>query len=173
MPKIIEGVREQLLSVAREQISTQGYKKTTIRSVAGACGLGVGTVYNYFASKDMLIASFMLEDWQRCLARMKSVSTEDAETAAENIYRLLSEFIDMHRALFSDEDAAKVFSTVFSERHGQLRSQIAAVLRPLCERAEVRDKDFLAEFTAEALLSWTVEGKPFESLFPVLSLLLK
>ena len=51
MPKIIENVREQLLGEAKRQIAKKGYGKTTIRSVASACGFGVGTVYNYFKSK--------------------------------------------------------------------------------------------------------------------------
>ena len=46
MPKIIENVREQLLTEAKRQIAENGYSATTIRSVAGACGLGIGTVYN-------------------------------------------------------------------------------------------------------------------------------
>ena len=46
MPKIIENVREQLLAVAKKQIGERGYANTTIRSVAGECGLAVGTVYN-------------------------------------------------------------------------------------------------------------------------------
>ena len=49
MPKIIEGVRARLLNEAKRQIATLGYARTTIRSVATACGLGVGTVYNYFS----------------------------------------------------------------------------------------------------------------------------
>ena len=56
MPKIIENVREQLLAEAKKQVFEHGYADTTIRSVARACGLGVGTVYNYFSSKEMLIA---------------------------------------------------------------------------------------------------------------------
>ena len=42
MPKIIENVREQLLVEAKRQIAEYGYAKTTVRSVAAACGLGVG-----------------------------------------------------------------------------------------------------------------------------------
>ena len=42
MPKIIENIREQLLQEVKRQIAENGYGKTTIRSVAGACGLGVG-----------------------------------------------------------------------------------------------------------------------------------
>ena len=63
MPKIIENIREALLVEAKRQIAERGYQNTTIRSVAKECGVAVGTVYNYFKSKDMLIASFILEDW--------------------------------------------------------------------------------------------------------------
>ena len=51
MPKIIENIREKLLEEARRQVMEEGYEAMTIRSVAGACGVGVGTVYNYFSSK--------------------------------------------------------------------------------------------------------------------------
>ena len=59
MPKIIENLREQLLEETKKQILDRGYANTTIRSVAKACGVGVGTVYNYFESKEMLVASFV------------------------------------------------------------------------------------------------------------------
>ena len=73
MPKIIENLRDQLLQEARKQIAERGYTGTTIRSVAGACGVGVGTVYNYFSSKEMLIAAFMMEDWQKQLDAMAAL----------------------------------------------------------------------------------------------------
>lgn len=79
MPKIIENIREQLLNETRAQVEQQGYGRTTIRSVANACGIAVGTVYNYFPSKDIMIASYMAEDWEKCLQEMR---THCGETAA-------------------------------------------------------------------------------------------
>ena len=78
MPKIIENVRGQLVAEARRQVAAYGYTSTTIRSVAKACGVGTGTVYNYFPSKDMLIAAFMLEDWKKQLAAMLNEALEMA-----------------------------------------------------------------------------------------------
>ena len=74
MPKIIENIRQNLLEEARRQVLQEGYSALTVRSVAAACGISVGTVYNYFPSKDMLIASFMLEDWQLCLDKIEKVN---------------------------------------------------------------------------------------------------
>ena len=173
MPKIIENVRELLLETAKEQIRLQGYSKTTIRSVASACGLGVGTVYNYFKSKDMLIATFMLEDWRECLKEMKSHSSTEVEVVLKGIYLSLQSFMQKHQALFSDIDAAKVFATVFNERHKQLREQLAEIILPICDNSRAENKGFLADFIADALLTWTVEGKPFEELSSIIGLLLK
>ena len=76
MPKIIENLREQLLSEAKKQVKERGYAATTVRSVAGACGVGVGTVYNYFKSKEMLIATFVYDDWRNHLAEMERLPDE-------------------------------------------------------------------------------------------------
>ena len=94
MPKIIENLREKLLFEARRQIEEHGYAETTIRSIAKACGVGTGTVYNYFSSKDMLIASFMVEDWQNCLGQMKAFPATDRKAFLENISICLKRFIE-------------------------------------------------------------------------------
>ena len=169
MPKIIENIREQLLQEVKRQIAENGYGKTTIRSVAGACGLGIGTVYNYFKSKDMLIAAFMLEDWQECLLKMKQANPDDPRSFVQNIYLSLREFIESHTALFCDEDAIKVFATALTERHKMLRDQLADVLLPICNHS---NQAFLAEFISESLLTWTTAGKPFEEIYSVIGLLL-
>ncbi len=173
MPKIIENVREQLLSEAKTQIAEKGYAETTIRSVANACGLGVGTVYNYFKSKDMLIATFMAQDWQECLAKVKSCKSSEPEVILNSIFCALQEYMCRYSVLFADNDAVKVFSTVFTERHRQLRSQMAELIAPVCHVSSVPDKAFLAEYMAESLLVWTVAGKPFEEQYSILRQLLK
>ncbi|MBO4862257.1 MAG: TetR/AcrR family transcriptional regulator [Firmicutes bacterium] len=164
MPKIIENLREKLLAEAKDQIERNGYENTTIRSIASACGVGTGTVYNYFASKDVLIASFMVDDWQGCLAKMKAFPAFDRRAFLENISRCLKEFIEAHASLFYDRSAIGSFSAGYQERHGMLRGQIAGVLEPVCG-----DDRFLAEFAAESLLCWTIEQKDFDEQYRMLS----
>ena len=173
MPKIIQKIREQLLQEAQKQIQTRGYAATTVRSVAEACGIGVGTVYNYFPSKDMLIATFMLEDWQNALAPLKNAQTSDAKTLLNMTYDSLQAYTQKHRALFQDKDAAKVFAAVSSEKHALLRKDIAAILAPVCAQSALENKAFLADFLAEAVLTWGIEDKPFSDLYPLLQPLIK
>jgi len=173
MPKIIENVRDQLLTEAKRQISENGYANTTIRSVASACNLGVGTVYNYFKSKDVLIASFMLDDWQKCLEGMKMESTVNTDRFMKGIYTSLLVFTEKHSSLFRDNDAAKVFAASFNERHKLLREQLADVIQPICNQANHPDKRFLAEFISESLITWTMAGKSFDDIYSILGLLLK
>ena len=166
LPKILESVRSDLLKTARKQLQEKGYAKTTIRSVAAECGIAVGTVYNYFSSKDMLIASFVSEDWHETLETMRSHPSDDAEDFFRCIYDSLITFSVEHASLFSDPDAVKIFSAAFFERHGMLRGQLAALIRPFCEGHD--DPDFLSQFAAESLLTWTMAKVPFSSIYSVI-----
>lgn len=173
MPKIIQNVRNQLLAEAKRQIADFGYDKTTIRSVASACGVGVGTVYNYFPSKDALIASFLLVDWQIALANMRARVSNDLRTALFAVYDELKAFMSLHAVLFTDKDASKSYSVSFPERHVLLRSQIADIIQPICARSNLNDKPFLAEFVAESLLVWTLAKKDFDEIYQIVELLFK
>ena len=42
--------KEEILKTSREMIRQQGWSAISIRSVAAACGVSVGSIYNYFDS---------------------------------------------------------------------------------------------------------------------------
>lgn len=170
MPKVIEKVREQLLEEVRREIESRGYSKTTIRSVAEGCSISVGTVYNYFKSKDELVASAVAEDWKAKTGKLSLSLPAPEEDTLRLVYEALSSFEDEHRALFTDEDARKKFSSVFTEWHSVLWRQTASFLLPVC--TESSDPEFLSLFIAEALLTWVTEGVPFEKLYKVLKQLI-
>ena len=44
MPKIIENLESKLIEEAQRQVARSGYGALTIRSVAKACGVGVGEI---------------------------------------------------------------------------------------------------------------------------------
>lgn len=163
MPKIIENLRDELLKEARKQVFERGYRNTTIRSVASECGVAVGTVYNYFRTKDMLIASFVLEDWIECTRYIESYPKNRSKDFLGFVYMSLRRFADRYTVLFSDKEAEKSFNAAFSKKHELLRTQLALLILPICD-VDV----FLAEYTAEALLTWTMAGRSFEQIYSLL-----
>ena len=164
MPKIIKDLESRLIEEAKKQIEQAGYGAVTIRSVAKACGVGVGTVYNYFPSKDALLATYMLRDWQKCIAAINAVSTysETPKAVVRCIYDQLLAYARLHQAIFDDEAAGAAFAGSSSRYHGILRGQLAAPLRKFCQN------EFAAEFIAENLLTWTMAGTDFEILYGML-----
>ena len=168
MPKLIENVPAQLLTEARKQVVERGYAKTTIRSVASACGIAVGTVYNYFPSKEDLVAAFVAEDWKEALSAMGRRSHDSPEGCLLGIYEELLAFTGKHRALFHDPDAAKAISGGLLARHLQLREQLAALVEPFAPSED----GFTARFIAEALLTWTIANTPFARIYELLEKLI-
>ena len=164
MPKIIENLENKLTQEARRQIQEFGYSAVTIRSVAKGCGVAIGTVYNYFPSKEALVATHLLEDWKQCILAIRTVSTgsDIPRPVALCIYEQLISFSRRHQAIFRDETARVSFAESFGKYHGILRSQLAEPLRKFCS------SDFAAEFLAEALLTWTMAGKSFDEIYGML-----
>lgn len=161
MPKIIENLRARLIEEAKKQIAESGYAAVTIRSVAKACGVGVGTVYNYFSSKDSLLATYMLEDWSECISTIHEIAATSItpEPVVRCIYEQLEKYAKQHRDIFQDDTATAIFAGSFSQYHPMLRSQLAKAIRKFCE------SDFMADFIAESLLTWTMAGKELEEIY--------
>ena len=170
MPKIIENIREKLLAEAKRQVSESGYSAMTIRSVATACGVGTGTVYNYFPSKDMLVASFMLEDWMECIQAISggTAHATDVKEALYCMYQELLKYKEKYTNLFTDENAEASYNASFMQRHHLLREQLADPLKIWTAKQTEVDASFLAEFVAENMLTLTMAGKDFESIASIL-----
>ena len=164
MPKIIEDLESQLIGEAKKQLEESGYGAITIRSIAKGCGVGVGTVYNYFPSKDALIATHLLEDWRECirLVEAAAASSDSPQSVLLCMYEQLTGFANRHSAIFLDEAAATAFAGSFGRYHSMLRSQLAQPLRQYCSG------DFAAQFIAESMLTWTMAGKPFNEIYELL-----
>lgn len=165
MPKIIENLPERLAEEARRQIEESGYAAMTIRSVAKGCGVGVGTVYNYYPSKEALVATFMLADWKDCVDCIQACANDaqEAEAVLRTMYEKLRLFMEQYDPIFRDESASTSYTGSTSKYHGFLRNQLAEPIRKFCA------DDFTAQFIAESMLTWTVAGKPFDDIFAVVN----
>ena len=167
MPKIVENLRERIVEVTKKQIIENGYSKVTMRSIAEACGIGLGTIYNYYESKDYIVATYMSENWKVCLSHVQS-DIESGKSVLESIYMGLVNFITEHESLFADKKAEISYASNAIKWHSLFRGQIASFVFPLC------DNDvFLSEFIAESIISWAIEKKEYIILEPILNKLIK
>lgn len=62
MNKIVTS-KEEILETSRKLIQQQGWSAVNIRSVATACGVSVGSIYNYFDSKAALVGAAVESIW--------------------------------------------------------------------------------------------------------------
>ena len=53
-----------ILQASRTLLQEQGWTALNIRSVAAACGVSVGSIYNRFGSKSQLVAATVESIWQ-------------------------------------------------------------------------------------------------------------
>lgn len=61
--------KEDILKTSRRLIQQQGWDVINIRSVAAACGVSVGSIYNYFDSKAALVSAAVESVWREIFCR--------------------------------------------------------------------------------------------------------
>ena len=96
MPKTIPDLKKKILLAARRRMTESESGSFSIRQLAVDLQVAAGTIFNYFSSKDELMASVILEDWQLCLWKMdeaaqKALSPYDGFRQMEALLRAFSE----------------------------------------------------------------------------------
>lgn len=160
MPKVIENLKEKILEEADRQLREAGYSAMTIQSIARACGVGVGTVYNYFSSKDEILLACVAEAWSDCMETIRAVAKYSSTCKAliHCIYDQVYTFGMEHEYYFRDAAAANSIDGAIYRYLGCLSSQLAEPLRKYCKN------DSEAQLIAEALLIWIRTGKSYEEI---------
>lgn len=172
MPKRIDNPEVSLLSAAKSLLLEEGYASLTIRQVASLCGVAVGTVYNYFPSKDVLVARILLEDWNTALRSLREPlsSVQNPLEGIEQVFAALRAFARRYDPVWAEYAG----NPPLRHWHGELIRQISHCLAPLLQRFSLSDNPLLGEFLSQALLSWAMEPEvSFEALSPFFQRLLK
>ena len=149
MPKVLENLQERILACARVLLLEQGIDGLNIRAVASACGVAVGMVYNYYGSKDQLIASIMLQDW---LQNMREAAGEVNAAASPSqgmraICRGIDRFAGRYRTLW------------LHSVQNKLVAHLSDLVQVLIARFDLTQEEAAAEFAAENLLRLALAGK--------------
>lgn len=79
--------REEILKASRRLAKEKGWKAVSIRSVAAACGVSVGSIYYYFPSKTALLTDTVESVWYEIFHEPDDpVVFEDTERCVTWVY---------------------------------------------------------------------------------------
>lgn len=145
--------KEAILKTSRELIQQQGWSAVSIRSVAAACGVSVGSIYNYFDSKAALVGATVESVWCEIFHRPEEGNVFwDTQACIAWMYARMKYgceqypgFFTLHSLGFMRED----------KQDGKRRMQQTwqHILEGLCSvlkrDAKVRPDAFTQQFTAE------------------------
>jgi AcrR family transcriptional regulator len=83
-----EATRERIEAAALELFRTRGFDATTTRDIAKAADIAVGTLFNYFAAKEAIVAALAEEGFAKALAAAEKQPA--GETVAEDLFALVA-----------------------------------------------------------------------------------
>ena len=145
--------REDILKASRELIERQGWSAVNIRSVAAACGVSVGSIYNYFDSKAALVSATVESVWCEIFRRPEDGTVfEDTQACIIWMYgrmeaggRRYPGFFTLHSLGFMQEEKAQGKQSMQRAwRH--ILEELCSVLR---RDARIRSNAFTGQLTVE------------------------
>lgn len=145
--------KEDILKASRTLIQKEGWSAINIRSVASACGVSVGSIYNYFDSKAALMGAAVESVWCEIFHRPEDGAVfQDTLACITWLYGRMEYgckqypgFFSLHSLGFLGEDK--------SDGRQKMQQTWQHILDGLCSvlrrDANVRPDAFTREFTAE------------------------
>jgi AcrR family transcriptional regulator len=139
-----EAVKDAILDATDRLLARFGYRKMTVEDIAHEAGIGKGTIYLHFTSKEQVVLSHVDRIVDRLKERLREIGSSDA-TAAERIRRML-----LTRVMFR-------FDSI--QHYTQSLNDLLAALRPglLARRAVYFEAE--AQIFAEVLTNGAQSGE--------------
>jgi AcrR family transcriptional regulator len=134
--------RSAILQAARAVFARKGYDSTVVEDIASEAGIGKGTLYLYFPSKEQIYLAALIED-----ARLLDQETRRAIQAAGSWQDALRAYMEVRLRYFEQhQDFVRIYMTEFRGMCLQARPGTAE-LRRLAEESEAQ----LAQCFAQAV----------------------
>ncbi len=146
-------VRRRIIAAATTLITENGLEATTMEDIAASAEVSVGTVYNYFGTKNALLLAGVEDETDKMVAAGMTVISEPGDDPLAAIQQLLHTYLDD----FSKWDPRllrEVMGAAFSRTGGE---DITTELAQLDERLLEQMMVLLSHFHAEGKLAEGVE----------------
>jgi AcrR family transcriptional regulator len=146
--------RQRILEAARQRFAANGFEASTTRDIADAAGIATGTLFNYFATKEAILASLAAEAAAEACLEFEQGSRE-GESFEEELFAFVAAGLRKLRPLRKHlavllETALTPLATAPGEEAQSLRGSHLETM------ARLAKKHRLAELSPVALqLYWT------------------
>ena len=139
-----EAVKDGILDATDRLLARFGYRKMTVEDIAVEAGIGKGSIYLHFSSKEEVVLSHIDRIVDRLLERLKEIARSDA-SAAERLRVML-----LTRVLFR-------FDSI--QHYTQSLNDLLAALRPSLLRRRAQYFETEARIFAEVLTAGREAGE--------------
>lgn len=99
MPKLLPNLRQTLIEKAIELSRTGGLSGLKLRDLARECDIALGTLYNYYPTKDSLVLDVVQQFWQNCF-HQKTFPEGNVLVKLDWLYAMMKQSIDEFSAEF-------------------------------------------------------------------------
>lgn len=135
---LLAGRRQQIVSTATGVMLEKGFHRTSIRDIAAAADITMGTLYLYISRKEdvlYLIASAIMEDLSDGL-----LAVEPRETPLDTLHAAAEHFFNAVAGL------RKEVALLYRESASMLPEHLEVL-----KQSELRERDFLAEIIRQGM----------------------
>ena len=125
-PEALAAKKDLILDAALALVADEGYARSTISRIAQKAGIGRGTVYWHFESKDELFLGLMQRELDRIVEGMPAVLEMDLPPV-EKFESLVAGFFQFYEQFGQAPNVLKAYLAVFTGVGDATRDRMAAV----------------------------------------------
>lgn len=164
MARTLQGdIRTKILDAARDRMHHYGFKKTTIDEIAADAGVGKGTVYLYFDSKEDLALAILVQFKERTILRMQEIGRAPDKTISAKLTEMLSfPIIEAQESCNTNPGSIDIIMSVRPHIQSRLRPYLEHETAVIAEVLELGNQQGLLDvadtMSAARTLKYMVNG---------------
>lgn len=131
-----------ILETARTLLQENGSKGFTMRKIAKGSQIALGTIYNYYATKDEIILALVEEFWAAAMLQLDDIIAKE--------YGFLQELEEIYDSLFLEfsrfqSDWIQLLQKIDPPQKQEGRDSERRIMEGLCQKLSQRLEDYYPE----------------------------
>jgi TetR/AcrR family transcriptional regulator, transcriptional repressor of aconitase len=135
--------RHQILRAARRCFARNGFQATSMQDILTEAGLSAGSVYSHFTGKDAIVTAITEEVTEEITAFLDVVSAGEEPPGPDEVLGHMLSMLEradvaaLAVAVWAEAARNPVLGKRLSARYGQMRNQLAALVRLYQDRGTI------------------------------------